>query len=101
MTPKISAKFRKRHGVPYAIEQLSGKQYRCRHCNKVFLSEKELDRHLEKIIQSEGKKKFPVEETAPEINSNINVHIIYCYDLYDKMRKKWLKLKPGEEYDGI
>lgn len=101
MTPKISAKFRKRHGVPYAIEQLSGKQYRCRHCDKVFYREKELDAHLKQVLKTDGKSGASLAETIPEINTNINVHVFYCYDLYDKMRKKWLKLKPGEEYDGI
>jgi transcription elongation factor Elf1 len=101
MTPKISAKFRKRHDIPYAIEQLSGRQYRCRHCNRVFLSIHEIDRHLNQAIKSAKKSKLIATETAPEINSNINVHLIYCYDLYDKLRNKWLKLKPGDEYDGI
>lgn len=99
MIPKIHAKFRKRNGVPYAIEQLCGKQFRCRHCNEVFLSEKELDKHIKNILGS--KDKFKVHNSSPKLNMNIDVHVYYTYDINDKLKQQWLKYKKGDEYDGI
>lgn len=100
MVPKVSVKFRKRKGVPYAIEMLSGKQFRCRHCNEVFLREDELDSHIRKILRSGDKSVFAISSTAPVLSASTDVHVIYSYDLKDKMKKKWLKLKE-DEYDGI
>jgi hypothetical protein len=101
MVPKIHAKFRKRNGVPYAIEQLSGRQFRCRHCNGVFLSEKELDYHIRQVLKADGKAKGKVCKETPDLSSSVSVRTLYAYDIMDKMKKKWLKLKRGDEYDGI
>jgi hypothetical protein len=101
MVPKIHAKFRKRHGVPYAIEQLSGRQFRCRHCNEIFFSERELDRHITSVRDSEGKSNRRVSPATPVLSSSISVNVLYTYDILDKMKKKWLRLKTGEVYDGI
>ena len=101
MVPRIHAKFRKRNGVPYAIEQLSGKQFRCRHCNDVFLSEKELDRHIKDELRNGGKGKAKVSSGSPQVSSSVHVRVLYSYDLMDKMKRQWLKLKRGDEYDGI
>jgi len=101
MIPKIHAKFRRRHGVPYAIEQLSGRQFRCRHCSEVFLTEREMDRHIKAVLSSEEKSKFRVNWSSPKLSSNVEVRVIYTYDLVDKMKRQWLKLKKSDEYDGI
>jgi len=100
MVPRIHAKFRRRNGVPYAIEQLSGRQLRCRHCNEVFLSEKELDYHIRRLLKSDDKAKSKVCREAPDLSTSVNVRTLYTYDIMDTMKKKWLKLKRGDEYDG-
>lgn len=98
--PKIRAKFRKRQGIPYAIEQLGGQQFRCRHCNTVFLSERELNGHIKELLKSDDKSKFRVSAMSPKLGFNIDVRVLYTYDISDRMKKQWLKLKKGEEYDG-
>jgi len=101
MVPRIHAKFRKRKGVPYAVEQLSGKQFRCRHCNTVLLYEREFDAHVRTLVHSQEKGRTKVKVATPEISSSLNVRVLYTYDIMDKMKKQWLKLKDGDEYDGI
>jgi len=101
MLPKIHARFRRRHGVPYAIEQLSGKQFRCRHCNEVFFTEKELQHHISALGKSREVSNYRVSPASPALSSSIPLTILYTYDILDKMKRKWLKLKPGEIYDGI
>lgn len=101
MVPRIHAKFRKRRSVPYAIEQLSGRQFRCRHCNEVFIYEKELDAHVRQVLRSDEKKKARVHAGVPELSSSIMAKVFYTYDIMDKMKRQWLKLKSGDEYDGI
>jgi hypothetical protein len=101
MLPKIHARFRKRYGIPYAIEQLSGKQFRCRHCNEVFFSEKELVCHIASVRDSGVLSKYNVSPASPALSSSISLTVLYTYDILDKMKRKWLKLKPGEIYDGV
>ena len=101
MLPLIHAKFRKRRGIPYAIEQLSGRQYRCRHCNTVFLREKDMDAHLEQLLRSKEKSKSRVSKEAPELSATTDVRVLYTYDLSDRMKRPWLKFKKGDAYDGM
>jgi len=101
MVPRIHAKFRRRNGVPYAVEQLSGRQFRCRHCAEVFLSEKELDRHIRRLILTGRGKPEKVSTKAPVLSSSVTVRALYTYDIMDKMKRQWLKLKRNDEYDGI
>jgi len=101
MVPKIHAKFRKRHGIPYAIEQLSGRQFRCRHCNKVFLREREIEAHLKGLTKSDERGKTKVSSNVPDLSTTIEVRVLYTYDIVDKMKRQWLKLKSGDQYDGI
>ena len=100
MLPKIQARFRKRNGVPYAIEQLSGRQFRCRHCNQLFFEEKDLDRHIRHLLDQERLHSFKVSSAAPALSSSIEIRLLYTYDLMDRMKKKWLRLKRGDTYDG-
>jgi hypothetical protein len=101
MVPKIHAKFRRRRGIPYAIEQLSGKQFRCRHCNAVFLTEREVDRHIKNVAALDDTSKAKIDRAAPTLSSNTIVRVFYTYDIADKLKRQWLKLKRGDEYDGI
>jgi len=101
MVPRIHAKYRKRHGVPYAIEQLSGRQFRCRHCNEVFVYEKDLDAHVRELVRTDEKNRLRVNSTVPALSTSAHVRVLYTYDIMDKMKRQWLKLKRGDEYDGI
>jgi uncharacterized C2H2 Zn-finger protein len=74
MTPALKVKFRKRKGVPFAVERLSGVQYRCRACNKLFLEKDELDRHLDAKIENHRFER-PSEE-APKLNENLLLKVI-------------------------
>jgi hypothetical protein len=99
--PKISAKFRRRNGVPYAIEQFSGKQFRCRHCNKVFEEEQDLDRHLNNVGKANRQVAVAIDTNTPQLNQMVEVHISYLYDTADFLKKRYLKLKKNEIYDRI
>jgi hypothetical protein len=101
MMPRIHAKFRKRYGVPYAIEQLSGKQFRCRHCNEVYFSERELQQHISNVVESGGKSNRRPSLASPALSSSVMMTVFYTYDITDRLKKEWLKMKPGEIYDGI
>jgi hypothetical protein len=101
MLPIIHARFRKRSGVPIAIEFLSGRQYRCRHCNKVYFSEDELDRHVKEFSKISGKSKSLVDPSCPELSYGADLRVLYTYDIKDRLQKKWLKLRKDEKYDGI
>ena len=101
MTPKIRVTFRRRNGVPYAREQLSGMQFRCRHCNAVFLREKELDRHIQSVAEAPRDAAVEPSTECPTMIAAVAVKVLYGYDLRDRLRKQWLKLKPGDVYDGL
>ena len=100
MVPRIHAKYRRRRGVPYAIEQLNGRQYRCRHCNEVFIYEKELDAHIRDVLRSGEDACKARPSGVPSLSSTISVRVLYTYDIMDRMKRQWLKLKSGDEYDG-
>ena len=99
--PKIKAKFRRRKGIPYAIETFAGKQFRCRHCNEIFYREKELDAHLRNVIKEYNDKQIQPHRFTPKISSTVNSTVLYTYDIEDRMKKQWLKLKKGDVYDGL
>jgi len=101
MVPRIHAKYRKRRGIPYSIEQLSGRQFRCRHCNEVFIYEKDLEQHVRQVLKREQRATIRVSARAPVLSSSTDVRVLYTYDIKDKMKRQWLKLKSGDEYDGI
>ncbi|NIA31277.1 MAG: hypothetical protein GWP06_15380 [Actinobacteria bacterium] len=95
MAPKISAKFRRKNGVPFSIERLSGMQYRCRICNALFYSENEMYRHLKKHEKSHEKRDHHV----PQLDHLVSTKVLYTLDLYDRGRAKYIKLSDGEELD--
>jgi hypothetical protein len=99
--PKINAKFRRRNGIPYAIELFSGKQFRCRHCNKVFEEERDLDRHLNNVGKANRQVAVAINANTPQLNQMVELHIPYLYDTTDFLNRQYLKLKINELYDGI
>lgn len=101
MLPLIHAKFRRRKGVPYAIEQLSGRQFRCRHCNQVFYQERHLDAHINQVLTDEEKRKSRIDPSSPKLSSTVEIRVLYTYDIKDKLQRQWLRLKKGDVYDGI
>jgi hypothetical protein len=98
MIPRLKVKFRKRNGVPYAIEQFTGKQYRCRCCNAVFYEMEEIVRH---IHDAHAKGNHAVAKSAPRLSTNVVEKLYYTYDINDKLKSKYLRLDNAEEYDGI
>jgi hypothetical protein len=101
MAIRLHVKYRIRKGVPYSVEQAIGIQFRCRHCNQVYFPERELDKHIKKLLKSEPAEKIKPSPSTPKLNTAIEIRIPYIYDFTDKMRQKWLKLKEGDTYDGI
>jgi len=83
------------------VEQFSGRQYRCRHCNEVFLDEKNLDRHLEHARKSHRGKTSLIGSKVPRLNESVVVQIMYVYDVKDALKPEWLKSKHNDVYDGI
>lgn len=100
MGPKLSVKYRRRSGVPYAVEQLAGRQYRCRHCNTVFISEKEFNQHLKVVATFANGKCLEVDSKSPVLNATVDIHVGYYYDIQDFLRRKYLRLGKNEAYDG-
>ena len=96
MVPALKVKFRKRKGVPYAIERLSGTQYRCRACNKLFLEKDELDRHLEAKVDAH-RIGTPSGE-APKLDENLLIKAIYVQDIIDSLKKDYIN---HDEYDAV
>ncbi|NOY61375.1 MAG: hypothetical protein GXO75_20875 [Calditrichaeota bacterium] len=95
MAPKISARFRRKNGVPFSIERLSGMQYRCRICNVLYYSEKEISQHLKKHEKVREKR----DNHVPQLDHLVSTKVLYTMDLYDRSRAKYLKLSDGEELD--
>ncbi len=94
MVPALKVKFRKRKGVPFAVERLSGTQYRCRACNKLFLEKEELDKHLDSNLDTHRTGTLSGE--APKLNENLLIKVIYIQDILDSLKKNYIK---RDEYD--
>ena len=90
MVPKIRVKYRTRENIKYAIEQFTGKQYRCLKCNNVYYSDKKLFYHIRKcrLMKDEYKRiKFP------QINDSIKTILLYTEDIKDDLRQKFINIK--------
>ena len=94
---KIKARFRKYRGVPFAIEQFSGTQYRCRACNQVFLKKREFEKHVVREAEN-GDAKRPSSD-CPQVGDNAHASVLYTRNIYDEMRQEFLSLSEGETYD--
>lgn len=90
---KISAKFRVKYDVPFSIETVSGVQYRCGICGKVYFKRSILDKHL--LLENSMNIKVP---HFPEINSNLTLKVIYTQDVRDLTNPNYPKLKKGDHY---
>ena len=90
--PKMTAKLRIKNNVPFAIETLIGKQFRCGICGKVYWHRDEFDRHLEHE-QPTGSEKLQF----PELDRNISVSVIYSQDLRDLTNPKYPRLVKGDQ----
>ncbi len=97
MTPVLKVKFRKRNGIPFAVERLSGTQFRCRACNAVFLTKKELESHLEARIENHRFHK--TSEDAPKLGTNLTIRVLYTLDLIDNSKKEYMKNERDEYGD--
>ncbi len=95
--PIIKARFRKYKDIPFAVEQFSGVQYRCRLCNRVFLNKKELQTHLQWEANKGGKSK--VSGKAPVPGQNTTAKLLYSIDIHDHIRGEYLQTKNDISFD--
>lgn len=92
--PKLTVKLRIKNGVPFAIETLTGLQFRCGICGKVYWHREELDRHL--LTEQAGNidmKKLQF----PEVDKNIAVRVIYTQDIRDLTNPQYPRLAKGDK----
>lgn len=95
--PKVKAQFRRYKDIPFSIEKLSGVQYRCRVCNKIFLEKKELMSHLESERQNPNKSIAHPERPKP--GQMVIVSALYTQDVQDLLRNEFLKLAQNVTFD--
>ncbi len=89
---KLTAKFRIKNNVPFSIETLSGRIYRCGVCGNVFFSRDELERHLN------HEKSNNIEKLMfPELDKNVTVSVIYTQDIRDLTNPKYPRLVKGDK----
>ncbi len=95
--PRVKVRFRKYKDIPFAVEQFTGVQYRCRLCNRIFLDKKELQAHL----QWEANKgdKPAVSGKAPVPGQNITAKLLYTIDIHDHIRGQYLQTKDDITFD--
>jgi hypothetical protein len=99
MIPQIKAKFRKKNGVPYAVERFAGVQYRCRACNQIFYHENILVRHLFAELRNGA---FKVSRKCPKLDETISSLVYYDEDIIDAFKAVNVKrFKSGAVYDGM
>jgi Zn-finger nucleic acid-binding protein len=89
---KLTAKFRMKDKVPFSIETLSGKQFRCGVCRGVYFSLEELEKHL----RTEKNKDYDTLQ-FPEVDKNISINVIYTQDIRDLTNPKYPKLQKGDK----
>jgi hypothetical protein len=89
---KMTVKFRLKNKIPFSIENLSGTQFRCGVCGKIYFSRDEIDRHLLKEKLNENDKL-----QFPELDRNMSINIIYTQDIRDLTNPKYLRLKNGDK----
>ncbi|MGD1006363.1 MAG: hypothetical protein ABR980_03925 [Ignavibacteriaceae bacterium] len=89
---KMTVKFRLKNKIPFSIENLSGTQFRCGVCGKIYFSRDEIDRHLLKEKLNENDKL-----QFPELDRNMSINIIYTQDIRDLTNPKYPRLKNGDK----
>ena len=93
MTPQIRAKYRKKFGIKYTVEHLTGRQYRCLHCNETFYTENELLRHLQRSRTDDSDYK---NIKLPKLGDSVKAMLLYTEDIKDELRQKLIKSKYKE-----
>lgn len=88
---KMTVKFRVKNKIPFSIENLSGTQFRCGICGRVYYSRDEIDNHLLKEKTSDNNK-----FQFPELDKNIEIRVIYTQNIRDLTNPKFPKLKRGD-----
>lgn len=92
--PKLKVKLRIKNGVPFAIESLTGLQFRCGICGKIYWHREEFEKHIEK----EDTSKVNINKLQfPEFDKNISVSVIYTQDIRDLTNPKYPRLVKGDE----
>ncbi|MEW6005288.1 MAG: hypothetical protein AB1695_08240 [Stygiobacter sp.] len=92
--PKLNVKLRIKNGIPFAIETLTGLQFRCGVCGKFFWYREELEKHL----STEQSSNFNYKKLAfPELDKNISVRVIYTQDIRDLTNPKYPRLVKGDK----
>ena len=89
---KLSVKFRLKGDVPFAIETISGTQFRCGMCGMIFYKRVALDKHL---LTEKNKDKNQLK--FPKLNKNISVKAIYTQEVRDRTNPLYPKLKRGDK----
>jgi hypothetical protein len=88
---KMTVKFRLKNKIPFSIENLSGTQFRCGVCGKIYFSRVEIDGHLlREQLNENDKLQFP------ELDRNLSVNVIYTQDIRDLTNPKYPRLKNGD-----
>ncbi len=95
--PKIKARFRTFKGIPFAVEQFIGVQYRCRVCNRVFIDKKEFEAHL--LLESQKGGEVNISPKAPLAGQNISAKALYVIDIHDHLKRDYLHLKDEIQFD--
>ena len=95
--PKIKARFRTYKNIPFAIEQFSGVQYRCRVCNQVFLDKKSFEKHLQQEAHKQSKP--AVSSKAPVLGQSTTAKLLYTIDIHDHLHRDYLHLKDNIKFD--
>jgi len=90
--PKVTVKLRIKYGIPFAIETLTGLQFRCGVCGKVFWHRDELDKHLLRETPADSNKLH-----FPELDNNISLRAIYTQDIRDLTNPKYPRLVKGDK----
>ncbi len=89
---KLNVKFRRKGGIPFSIENLSGRQFRCGVCGKLFFNRDELDIHLLKESYKDG-----AGFAFPPLDKNISVKVLYTQDVRDRTNIKYPKLHKDDK----
>lgn len=93
-SPKVIVKLRTKNDIPFAIETLTGIQFRCGVCGKVFWKREEIEKHLN-FEKSKNIDKSNLQ--FPEFDKNISIRAIYSQDIRDLTNPKYPRTVKGDK----
>jgi threonine aldolase len=100
MVPQIKVKFRKRYGIPFSVERLTGIQFRCRLCNQIFINENDFNKHI--IHEFRNQVSAKINQKCPKLHDMVNCMVYYSEDVLDALKSSKIKrLKKDDIYDGM